>query len=391
MKTRKLAEALTRRAHDFVFKKVHGGRLIYNACWEDPRADRELMGIDPRSKIVMITSAGCNALDYLLDGPSEINAIDSNPRQNALLELKKALLRRGSHEDLFAMLGDGWHRDSRRIYCEIRAEIPEFARTFWDKKIYYFDKPKIKSSFYYHGSAGNIAWIVRQFLKTRKKLRGKLFDLLDAPGIDEQKKIYADISPKLWSKLMMALAANPVTMSMLGVPFRQVQLAERNYPDGISGYIQDKIKHIATEIPMRTNYFWRVYLTGSYTAECCPNYLRKENFDFLSKHTERIRARNSTVTEFLRHTPGEYTHFVLLDHQDWLAVNNPAALEEEWELILKNSAPRAKILMRSAAPAIDFLPRKAVEALRPMPELSEPLHKLDRVGTYGSLFFAELR
>ena len=39
----------------------------------------------------MLTSAGCNALDYLLDGPAEIHAVDVNFRQNALLELKAAV------------------------------------------------------------------------------------------------------------------------------------------------------------------------------------------------------------------------------------------------------------------------------------------------------------
>jgi DNA-binding NarL/FixJ family response regulator len=57
-----------------VFHHVHGGQLIYNACWEDPRIDRELMRLNAKSRVVMITSAGCNALDYLLDGPAEIAA-----------------------------------------------------------------------------------------------------------------------------------------------------------------------------------------------------------------------------------------------------------------------------------------------------------------------------
>ena len=48
----------------------------------------------------MITSAGCNALDYLLDSPREIQAVDVNFRQNALLELKLALFARRNFDDL---------------------------------------------------------------------------------------------------------------------------------------------------------------------------------------------------------------------------------------------------------------------------------------------------
>ena len=77
---------------DIVFKNVHGNNLIYNICWEDPRCDREVMQINKDSKIVMISSAGCNALDYLLDNPEHVHCIDLNYRQNALVELRKALI-----------------------------------------------------------------------------------------------------------------------------------------------------------------------------------------------------------------------------------------------------------------------------------------------------------
>ncbi|MDA0974378.1 MAG: DUF3419 family protein, partial [Planctomycetota bacterium] len=98
-----------------MFSKVHGGALIYNCCWEDPRIDRALLGLDRDSRVVMITSAGCNALDNLLDDPAEIHAIDVNHRQNAVLELKLALLRAGSHEDLFELFGNGASPRARSI------------------------------------------------------------------------------------------------------------------------------------------------------------------------------------------------------------------------------------------------------------------------------------
>lgn len=67
------------QARDWVFRQVHSNNLVYNTCWEDPRCDRELMQFDTDSEIVMITSAGCNALDYLLDRPSAIHCVDVNP------------------------------------------------------------------------------------------------------------------------------------------------------------------------------------------------------------------------------------------------------------------------------------------------------------------------
>jgi Protein of unknown function (DUF3419) len=75
-----------------LFKNIHANNLIYNTCWEDPRCDRALLELDAQSRVVMITSAGCNALDYALDRPAEIHCVDMNLRQNALLNLKIAAI-----------------------------------------------------------------------------------------------------------------------------------------------------------------------------------------------------------------------------------------------------------------------------------------------------------
>lgn len=81
-----------------LFKYVHGNYLVYNTCWEDPRLDREVLELGGEDELVLITSAGCNALDYALDGPRRIHAVDMNFRQNALLELKLAGIRNLDHD-----------------------------------------------------------------------------------------------------------------------------------------------------------------------------------------------------------------------------------------------------------------------------------------------------
>jgi S-adenosylmethionine:diacylglycerol 3-amino-3-carboxypropyl transferase len=62
--------------------------IIYNISWEDPREEREALGIDGEDVILTISSAGCNVLDYLIEGPKHIVACDFNVAQLAVLELK---------------------------------------------------------------------------------------------------------------------------------------------------------------------------------------------------------------------------------------------------------------------------------------------------------------
>ena len=73
-----------------IFNHVHGNNLVYNICWEDPRIDHQMLNLGPDDNVLVITSAGCNALDYILKGCNHVYAVDMNYRQNAVLELKKS-------------------------------------------------------------------------------------------------------------------------------------------------------------------------------------------------------------------------------------------------------------------------------------------------------------
>jgi S-adenosylmethionine-diacylglycerol 3-amino-3-carboxypropyl transferase len=385
------AAKLARAAHDAVFKRVHGSNLIYNTAWEDPRLDREVMGLDSESEVVMITSAGCNVLDYLLDGPKAIHAIDMNPRQNALLELKRALIRRGEFEDLFELFGIGSHANHKGLYAGLREDLPEYARAFWDRRIGFFDPKSVKGSFYYHGTSGVAAWVMGKALfQARPNMKNFALCLLDARSLEEQRQAYALLEPEIWGRLANWLVRQPALMALLGVPRPQIRLIQESYPGGLTSYVKDKLKHVLTELPAEDNYFWRVYITGFYTLTCCPHYLRREHQPMLREMESRVTAHTSTVSDFLKKNPGQYSHYVLLDHQDWLAWHDPVALREEWDLILANSRPGTKVLMRSAGLDLSFVPPEVLERVRFMPEKTAALQWRDRVGTYGSFHAGEV-
>lgn len=383
---------LLKATHDLVFRRVHGSQLIYNCAWEDPRIDRELMKLDETSRVVMITSAGCNALDYLLDNPAEIHAIDMNFRQNAVLDLKKLLIARRDHAALFEMFGKGATPRFMSIYNDVKNDLPAASREFWDDKITCFDPTNFKKSFYYHGTSGTAAWVMRKTLFAgRHTLADLTMCLLEAESLEEQRDIYRQIEPSVWGWLARWMVRQPALMALLGVPRPQIQLIKNQYPGGLTEYVRDKLRQVLTEVPIEDNYFWRVYMMGSYTLDCCPSYLAEKSMDTLADRVDRVHTHTMTVSNFLEKNPGIYSHFVLLDHQDWLASHDPAALRHEWELILASSRPGTRILLRSAAFDIDFVPQDIRDRLHFHVEDTQRLHSQDRVGTYGSLHFAEVR
>jgi S-adenosylmethionine-diacylglycerol 3-amino-3-carboxypropyl transferase len=387
-----LIASMMHRAHDAMFRRVHTSSLIYNTCWEDPRLDREMLGMGANSRVVMITSAGCNALDYLLDDPAEIHAVDMNPRQNALLQLKIAIIEHGDHAELRRVFGEGTHPDFRELLRQLSPRLNHYAHLYWQEKHNFFESTRLNPSFYYRGAAGRVAWIVLQSLsKTNRRVEDLLTSLMDAKNLEEQREIYDRVKPFFWNALNSWLVKQPLTMAMLGVPRAQIALIENEAPGGLAGYIQNKVEHVLTRLPLRDNYFWRVYVTGRYTPQCCPNYLRPEHQGPLRMRTARVKTHSTTVADFLRRNPGAYTHYVLLDHQDWLASHNVAGLQEEWDLLLSNSRRGTRILMRSASSEIDFIPAPVRERLKFFPELANRLHAQDRVGTYGCTVLAEVQ
>jgi len=379
-----LIDQITSTIKNRIFESVLSNNLVYNTCWEDPRIDRQLLNIDSNSKVVMLTSAGCNALDYLLDDPDQIHCVDKNPRQNALLNLKIALFRHGNFNILEQFFANGNLNQAHQIYQQnLRPLLNGNSVDFWDKKMDYFTDQNADHTFYFSGTSGKLAWFVKKYLQ-QKNLVDLVYNLLDSTSLNQQRYYFSELENQFWNGFNQWFINRDITMSMLGVPRSQRKLIDNEYPGGLTEFIVTSLRYVFCNLPVSDNYFWRVYLTGCYTSECRPNYLKNEFFDTLNNRISRIKTYTTTLTDFLKYNPGLYTHYVLLDHQDWLVDFNYNLLVEEWEQILNNAAPGSRILFRSAGKTTNFLPDFVHQNVYFHPELTEPLHQLDRVGTYGS-------
>lgn len=384
-----------------IFTTVHGNNLVYNTCWEDPRLDREALQFGPDDNVLVITSAGCNALDYALAGPNQVNAVDMNPRQNALLDLKMSGIRNLEFEDFFAMFGQGHLPGVKKIYEQkLRAELPTWSADFWDKKIKWFDNRR--KTFYFRGTSGTVARLVKIYTDKVIRVRPHLDSLLNADSVDEQKTIYeTHLKKKFWSGLIKFTMNRDTTMSMLGVPKAQRKQIETQYKGGLVRFIQDCMESVFVELPMKDNYFWRVYMNGSYSRDCCPEYLKPDNFQALKNGlVDRITTHTDSVQGFLEKYDGKISRYILLDHMDWLSDQFFPLLESEWQAIVDRAAPGARIIWRSGGLRTDFIDEVKInrdgeiQKISPMLSYDEPLahrlHEKDRVHTYGSFYIAEL-
>ncbi|MCC6231391.1 MAG: BtaA family protein [Verrucomicrobiales bacterium] len=385
-----------------IFRYIHGHHLVYNTCWEDPRLDREVMSLSADDEIVLITSAGCNALDYALDRPSCIHAVDLNFRQNALLELKLAGIRRLEFEEFFALFGEGGHREFPHWYeTRLRPELTDAARQFWDTRTGFLSRPTPQASFYHHGTTGFFARMLVKYLRVAK-VHAAALRLFGAASLAEQREIYfSSIRDRLWRPAIKRALRTDIALSLLGVPKAQRDHLERTCATNIADFMEDCVESVFTRLPVADNYFWRLYLFGRYSVDCSPEYLKPANFARLKGGwADRICIHTGDLTGFLQSHTGSLSRFVLLDHMDWLSHQEPELLRREWQAIVDRARPGARILWRSGGAAVDFVDpievrrsgrrHRVGELLTYHTDLAAQCHARDRVHTYGSFHVADL-
>jgi len=343
-----------------------------------------------------------------LDSPKHIYSIDKNPCQNAVLELKIAAIREFEYEQFWELFGRGKIRNFSTLwYPRLRQHLTMEARSFWDTHSHYFDGNNFlgRNSYYYRGSAGVLAWVFAKiFFRLIPGLKSGLNDMIHAPSLAEQKRIYKErVEKRLFNPVVMWLFSSNSTLALLnGVPAAQQKLLEEQ-SGGAMAFIKESLEAVLTTLPLKDNYFWRVYLeNGEYTRDCCPDYLVEENFLKLKNGlVDRISVHTETIEEFLvKHDKKDVTRYILLDHMDWIS-EDPKSLSGEWQQLLDHASEDkpVKWLWRSASANADFVCATKVkyegkdttvgDILTFNTELAERLHKLDRVHTYTSFWIAD--
>lgn len=388
------------------FKFVHGRNIVYNQCWEDPRLDRVALELTPQDRVVVITSAGCNALDYALAGAGHVHAVDMNPRQNALLDLKIAAAKALDYEEFFQIFGRGKATQWKTMYPQrIRPLLTPEVQKFWDRKGEMFSPYGRRKSFYFRSTSGTFAWLVNVYVDKVAKLRDSINAMLATDSVEQQQDLFQQykLAERLWRPFIKWAMRRDMTLALLGVPRAQRRQIDEQYPGGILQFVIDRVETVFTKLPLKDNYFWRVYLTGEYTQDCCPEYLKPENFETLKNSVvNRVTTHTASVLAFVNEQPaGQISRFILLDHMDWLTREpSKKILTDEWQGILDKAAPKARVLWRSAGLDGEFInsltvksggqTRQLGELLNYNRDLATSLHAKDRVHTYGSFCIADL-
>jgi len=313
------------------------GRISYSACNEDSHSELKALRLDPGKRVLCITAGGGRVLNLLHDRPREIVAVDVNPTQNYLLELKLAALQALAYEPYLAFLGVRDARDRLQVYQGLRPALSAAARAYFDAR------PKIVGrGALYQGSlerflvhVARIVHIVRPFWIK------KLFRFDD---IEEQRRFLAGWDTRVWRFVVETICRRSLLELFSRDPgfWRfvppEVPLHRRIF-DLIHRYL---CNHLARESHLLQLVFFARYVY----EPAMPIYLQPRLFPRIrdALKTTRITPVSAPVTEVLAHADdGSFDAYSLADVSSYLSEADFGALMGE---VMRTASPDARLCSR---------------------------------------------
>jgi len=370
--------------------------FVYNQIWEDPRVDLEALRLDQNSRVLTISSGGCNALNYLVENPEFVTAVDLNRHHIFLLNLKLAALKHlPTHGDFFAFFGYGKSPDAVELYKDFLApHLDRPTRTFWESNSLtgrLFNKKRIDffkdSGLYEHSRNG---YFLRIFHRFSHLFGCRPEEILKAKNLEEQQKLYTKyLEPFFDSFVIKTLGKMPIMMFGLGIPPQQYNELKKDLGNNktIIDIFRERTKQLACDYPVQENYFAWQALARRYDTEnrvAIPEYLKAENYISLKENAHRLNTKICSATDEIEQRPKDtFNRFVFLDAQDWM---NAKTMTELWSAIAEKAEPESRIIFRTASGASPIemnLPKTLRSRFTYEKAISDELFRQDRASIYG--------
>lgn len=243
--------------------------------------DYRILRIGSEDVVLAITSAGDNILSYIIDGsPKRIHAVDLNPTQNHLLELKLAAFSALSHEDLWKLFGEGYHeRFGDLLVHKLSPHLSSRAFQYW------FDNQEVFSYRVglYDTGQSRLAIKAARWLFKIFGVSGHVKIMCEVKTMNEQREIwYEKVRPVIlsWWVSKFIIGNEQFLWRALGVPTNQRNMIRNDHlkGKGSSGnevndhaeamwdYVVNTLDPIVENSLLgEDNYFYLLCLKGFYT------------------------------------------------------------------------------------------------------------------------------
>lgn len=273
-----------------------GAEILYSQCWEDVACAREALRIQPGQRVVAIGSAGDNVLGLLLDRPGGVLAVDVNPAQCALLELKLATAKALAPDDVARFLGAVPDANRLQFFERVRPALSSAARAFWDARGGF-----LAAGVIHVGRFERYLAFFRRWMLPVVPGVGAVRAMLSASDVTEQQQRYArQWDSARWRGLFRLFFGR----RLLAAFGRHPAFFARAEVDDVGAHYLERVRLGLTTIPIQTNPYLAYMLAGEYDRPCrTPLYLQAGALARLGRLSDRVEVQNGSLVDVLRSLP----------------------------------------------------------------------------------------
>lgn len=309
--------------------------IWFSSSNEDSSSEIEALSPSKQTSVLCITGSGSRPLDLLATDAKLIVAVDQNPAQTALAELKLATIKQFSYSEWIEFLGIVDSTQRKALYQSVRGNLSASSRAFWDNH-----PTAVEDGVLYCGKWERYFRFIRSMAGRKRRLLADRLFTFNAPQQQyEFWQSYWD-GPE-WRLFLRFLASRWLWRYF----FREPGIKHTPREFSLNRYAYERFDHAARNTVLAESPFAFLIFFGRYYLEgALPWYLRVENFDRLKSGVDRISLITSPLQTYLESpsTP----HFGAFSLSDFSSYCSREAQDGIWNLLLSKCTNDARICER---------------------------------------------
>ena len=362
------------------------GTLRYSQVWEDHLLVEDGLKAGPGDDVLSIASAGCNVLGLLLREPKRVVAIDLNPSQLSVVELKLRAIEHLTHEEFVNLIGIREGLDRIALYEKVRPHLSERARQWCDVR-----EGDFIAGLHWSGRLEAFFRAWREGGLRRVHSKEVIDQMLSFENLEDQKAFFVD---HFGTEGVQREIAAYFTVERIGGEGRDER--QMRYVAGaedknarLAKYFFNRFATICTATPSSQNCYLESILTSRYrNLENIQTYLHPANYERLKSLVPRVELVNEEVGAYIKSQPVNALNKAnLSDLFEYLS-------EEVCEDMFRTIGERFRVGGRIIYWNL-FVPRSAPEHLRaliaPQEAEAQALYARDRALFYSAFHVDEVQ
>lgn len=304
------------------------GTVQYACCNEDSRSELAALNVRDR-RVVSIAAAGERAFALLLGDPREVVAIDRNPAQIYLTELKVAAMRQLEREAYLGFLGIRHDADREATYRTFAHRLPAPARRYWDRHL-----REVREGI--HATGLTERGLSRVAPMLRMLLADTVVRLRAAESIEAQGQLAGELLRRPGVHALLGLIFNPVS----GRFFLRDRVYYGDARRDAAPYIIERLVTTLENHRFDDCFIFELFLQGHLRyCRALPLDCTEDAYPIVRARLDRLRLAVGDIRSYLAAQPsGSVDAFSLSDLGGYLTVDEYSELLDQVERVASEDA-----------------------------------------------------